>query len=77
MLRIKTYVAQSSIAGLGLFAAESVRKGSAVWVYDKLFDISFQRSWFELDMSISETVREYINNYAYLDIKRDIYSMRR
>ncbi|CAF1598926.1 unnamed protein product [Didymodactylos carnosus] len=40
MLLVKTKVAPSSIAGLGLFAVEFIPKGSVIWRFEKTFDVS-------------------------------------
>ncbi|TIS47846.1 MAG: SET domain-containing protein-lysine N-methyltransferase, partial [Mesorhizobium sp.] len=38
MLLIRTYVAQSAIEGVGVFAAEPIRKGASIWRLDPDFD---------------------------------------
>jgi hypothetical protein len=38
MLIVKTYVAPSSIHGLGVFAAEPLRAGTLIWVFDPVID---------------------------------------
>ena len=41
MLRVKTYLATSSIpgAGLGLFAAEDIPAGTVIWRFDEGWDL--------------------------------------
>ena len=41
MLLVPTYVAPSSIEGLGLFAAAPIAKGTTVWRFDPLLDLVF------------------------------------
>ncbi len=38
MLLIRTYVAQSAIEGVGVFAAEPISKGASIWRLDPDFD---------------------------------------
>ena len=38
MLIVKTYVALSSIHGLGVFASEPLKKGTPVWIFDPVID---------------------------------------
>ena len=38
MLLVRTYLAPSSIHGIGLFAAEPIPAGSLVWAFDKTID---------------------------------------
>lgn len=38
MLMVKTFVAEDSHGGLGLFAAESIAAGTVVWTYNPRFD---------------------------------------
>lgn len=39
MLLIRTFVAPSSIHGLGVFAAEPIVKGDFVWTFDPVIDV--------------------------------------
>ncbi len=43
MLMVSTYVAPSAIDGLGVFAGESVARGSLMWSLNPKFDISISR----------------------------------
>ena len=38
MLLIRTYVAKSAIEGVGVFAAEPIRKGASIWRLEPDFD---------------------------------------
>ncbi|MGV1014624.1 MAG: SET domain-containing protein [Methyloceanibacter sp.] len=44
MLLINTYVAQSPIAGLGVFAAEPVARGQLIWTLNQKFTLFIQES---------------------------------
>ena len=41
MLRINTYISESVIHGIGLFAAEPVSAGTVIWRFDPPFDVTF------------------------------------
>lgn len=41
MLLVATYLGKSDIHGLGLFAAEQIRKGQLIWEYREPFDRRF------------------------------------
>jgi uncharacterized protein len=70
MLLVKTYLAPSSIEGLGLFAAENIAKGAVVWEFaplvDKLFDAEFIAS-------LPPPAQEMCRRYSYLDSKHGAY----
>jgi SET domain-containing protein len=72
MLTVKTIVRTSEIEGLGLFAAEKIPKGTAVWVYDPRFDISFEPEEVKKFDQLKQTL---INRYAYFspESKKYIY----
>jgi len=62
MLLVPTYVAPSAIQGLGLFAAEPVAGGEALWRFEAGIDvvIPFDR----LD-SLPAAFRAFLDRYAY------------
>ena len=60
MMRVKTYVAPSPIAGLGLFAGEDIKKGTETWRYLPLVDSKLDPSDFEkLDPLSQEFIKKY------------------
>jgi len=67
MLLIKTSVRLSSIHGLGLFAAEPIRKGQAVWAYDSKIDSKVTQSEYE---KFTESRRATISHFAYLNSQK-------
>ncbi len=72
MLMVKTIVQASKIEGLGLFASEKISKGTAVWVYNPRFDISFEPE----EVKIFDVLKQaLINRYAYFspESKKYIY----
>ena len=62
MLLISTYVAQSPIEGLGVFAGEYVPRGSLIWSLNPKFDIFVHAA--ELD-SLPPHMRGFIARYSY------------
>lgn len=70
MLMVKTRIAPSRIAGIGLFAGQFIPKGTVVWKYQKGFDLLFSREDIE---KLSGPAREQFYNYAYLDTKYNKY----
>ena len=62
MLLISTYVAPSSIEGLGVFSEEYVPCGSLIWSLNPKFDIFVN----EMELgSLPAHVRGYIARYSY------------
>lgn len=70
MLKVKTIVKESSIQGLGLFAAEEIPKGTIIWEYDPQFDISFTKEEFD---KMDDLKKSLILIYAYLSDKSGEY----
>lgn len=62
MLRVKTFIAPSTIAGagLGLFAGEDIKKGALVWTHDPLADQAIPMSALrEADPFVQEAVMRW------------------
>ena len=62
MLLISTYVAQSAIEGLGVFAGEPAAKGSLIWDLHPKFDIFIEVAEIE---SLPEHMQVFIERYGY------------
>ncbi len=62
MLLVKTYVGQSPIDGLGVFAEEFIASGSLLWALDTKFDIFIDAAERE---RLPDYLREYIARYGY------------
>lgn len=62
MLLVRTYVAQSAIEGVGVFAAEPIARGTPVWrlepTLDRLIPIETYRS-------APPVLKEFLDRYAY------------
>jgi SET domain-containing protein len=70
MLLIKTRLDKSPIAGIGLFADESIQKGTKLWQYEPSLDLLLSR---EEVGKLSKSARTQFHNYAYLDKERGKY----
>lgn len=64
MLLVRVRVDRSAIHGFGVFAAESISRGSPVWRFSPGFDL-------DLDPALVEAqpphFREYLMRYGYVD----------
>ena len=70
MLVVKASVKPSRINGIGLFADEKILKGTVIWKYNSVFDISFPQD--VLDKMMPEQ-KELITRYAYFSIESQTY----
>jgi SET domain-containing protein len=70
MLLVKTKIGPSTIAGTGLFANQFISKGTAVWKFQKDFDLELSKVQFE---SLSEAARGQVLNYCYFSPKTEHY----
>lgn len=70
MLLVKTYLAESGIHGIGLFAAQPVRKGTVVWRLDPTLDLELTEAQIE---ALAPPARDQIRKYTYLDLVRGTY----
>jgi uncharacterized protein len=62
MLLVPTYVAPSSIQGLGLFAAEAISAGEALWRFEPEIDVVIP---FERVERLPAAFRAFLDRYAY------------
>ncbi len=62
MMLVRSYLAPSSIEGLGVFASEPIRKGDVVWKFDRTFD-----QVLSLDQvnTAPAHMRDFIERYSY------------
>ena len=70
MLLVKTRLDKSSIQGIGLFADESIKRGTKLWRFEPKLDLLLSKDEAE---QLSESARKQFYNYAYLDKERDKY----
>lgn len=70
MLLVKTRLAPSPIAGIGLFADEDIKKGTVTWRFMAAYD----RLLSEADISnLPEPARTNILDHAYLDAASGLF----
>ena len=62
MLLVKTYVGPSSIEGVGVFAAEDIKKGQAIYRFDPLFDKLVPKSLIETG---PDHLAQFVKRYGY------------
>ena len=62
MMLVPTYVAASDIEGVGVFAAEPIKKGALIWRYDPSFDRLVPASWLKEQTPM---MQEFLTKYAY------------
>ncbi|TGQ71103.1 MAG: SET domain-containing protein-lysine N-methyltransferase [Mesorhizobium sp.] len=62
MMLIRTYVAASAIEGVGMFAAEPIRKGASIWRLEPDFDRLIPMDKYE---TASPPLKELLDRYAY------------
>jgi len=70
MLLVNTYVDESEIEGIGLFAAQDIPKGTVIWRlvpgFDHIVEESVLRSW-------PQTAQDYYEKYASLSVRINKY----
>lgn len=62
MLLIKNFMGPSRIHGMGLFAAENIRKGTTIWEFNPLVDLILSEENFD---ALPECAKEYFKIYSY------------
>jgi SET domain-containing protein len=62
MMLVKTYLGQSKIEGVGLFAAEPIRKDTVIWRFNPTVDLKLTE---EQIASIAQPGQELIRKYTY------------
>lgn len=70
MILVKTKLGPSKKHGVGLFAAENIKKGTKTWEYHPKFDTAFSKSDVE---NMSDAAREQFLHYAFFDYSQDKY----
>lgn len=70
MLLVRVYVAPSTIDGMGLFAAEFIKKGTIVRVTSSHLEKVITRAHF---LNLHPATQEYVNKYAWNDEQGDFH----
>lgn len=64
MLLVKTFLDKSRIHGVGLFAAEPIRRGTVLWRLEPSIDVQLTAAQIE---ALAPAAREQIAKYTYRD----------
>ena len=72
MLLVRTTVLPSKIQGLGLFAAESIPRGTLIWRFLDGFDKKFSRA--EI-LDFPEAIRRFLCVYSWKSKKSGLYCL--
>lgn len=70
MLLVKTYLGESGIHGIGLFAAQRIPAGTVVWRLEPTLDLELSAGQIE---ALAPPARDQIRKYTYLDLVRKSY----
>ncbi len=62
MLYVKTYLHKSEIHGIGVFAAERIKKGTKIWRFIDGYDRAYTLNQFA---RLPEPAKQFLLNYAY------------
>src|SRR5210317_1194463 len=74
MLTVKTYLAPSSIHGIGLFAAELIPANSIVWKYNEHIDNIYSEDIFlNICRNTHKNTLQHLLNYSYKRSGRYFY----
>jgi SET domain-containing protein len=63
MLTVETYIAPSSIHGIGLFAKHAISEGTVIWKFDPLTDILYTK---EQVSNLPPILRELFRMYSWV-----------
>jgi hypothetical protein len=62
MMLVPTYVAASDVEGVGVFAAEPIKKGTLIWRYEPDFDRLVPAAWLDEQTPM---MQDFLRKYAY------------
>lgn len=68
MMIVPNYIGPSEIEGVGIFAAEPIISGTAIWTLDERFDHLFIASEIE---AMSPLMQEFVSRYGYPHMTRE------
>lgn len=68
MMIVPTYVGPSEIEGVGVFAADPISAGTAIWTLDERFDHLFNTGEIE---TLAPLLRQFIARYGYPHMTRE------
>lgn len=68
MMLVKSYIAQSKIEGIGIFAGQDIKKGTMIWKFNSIIDKKITKKEFEY---LPEIAQKAVKHYAYMNKKGD------
>ncbi len=68
MMLVRTYLSNSSIEGVGIFAAEPIRAGDVIWRLEPKFDVFFTKREIE---DLPPHMQDFIARYSYPHMRKD------
>lgn len=70
MLCVPTYIAQSTIEGIGLFAAKPIARGTVIWRFEPRFDVRIDLR----DIPENDAItRDFLLRYGYRPDAEPVY----
>ncbi|MFD0988451.1 SET domain-containing protein [Methyloligella solikamskensis] len=70
MMLIRTYIAPSTIQGIGVFSQDFVPKGTLIWGLHEKLDVQMSASDIE---ALPPHMQEFVRTYSYPHLERDGY----
>lgn len=70
MLKIKTYIANSPINGIGVYFAEDIKANTLLWSFDDRVDLTFSDKEFS---EIPDFLKAHYLKYSYQDIDSNLW----
>ena len=67
---MKTYLAPSTIEGIGIFAGQDIQKGTVTWKYSPGFDLSFSK---EEVKAMPPLLQQFMKRYSVLSMISGTY----
>ena len=68
MMLVRTYLSNSTIEGVGIFAAEPIKAGEVIWRLEPKFDVFLSESDIE---NLPPHMRDFIERYTYPHIRQE------
>ncbi|KAI95883.1 SET domain-containing protein [Rhodomicrobium vannielii ATCC 17100] len=62
MMLVRTYLSNSAIEGVGIYAAEPIKKGDVIWRLEPKFDVFFTEADIE---ELPSHMQDFIQRYSY------------
>ena len=67
MMLVRTYLSNSAIEGVGIFAAEPIKAGDMIWRLEPKFDVFFTEAEIE---GLPPHMQDFITRYSYPHMRK-------